>query len=1279
MKILIHSLTVAGLLCGSHAFAQFIIPDGTTVNVPPGAPGTNLANGETVTVGGEVIGSANNSAITGAGNNTVTVESTGILTGMGGNSSGVLFNGDGTINNAGTISANTGGANTGNGMRIFGSATVTNSGTIMTNTGGGDSAAGININGNGTMVTNTGIIITDAGGGNNGVSININNAAGGPAMVINDGTLDSTAGRFARGVAINSNGGTVVNNGDITTNVGALGGNNGGEGILIFGNSSSATNNGTINANGTGSVNVNGMSISGVNASLTNNGTITTMGGGGDNASGLYIFGGGNVTNTGMVTADGQGGADAHAIFVQGSAGTVNNSGTLTSVEHNGVQVDANVSTFMNSGDITGNLDGVRIGGNVTGNFSSTGGSIDGQNGFGVLVISTVGGEVTLQNTMLNGGTFGFQSGQVNGGITLQDSEVTSANTGIFITGPVDGPVLIQDSTVTSGANGFFATSVGDTVDINNSTFTTTNTAVFLGTSLGGDPIGDINVVNSTLMVTSSGDGLFVNNADGIEVNITNSMISGTNIGLNLGADFTGDTVIDANSTVSGDVIGAANTTIYTGSFTNNGMVTSSGGDGVFFQDFTGDFLNIGTITGNGATGATFNGMVGGEIANTGSVTGANTGIFVDNITGLIANTGTVTGTGDVGIALNSGSAAMFNSGTISGGTNGIRRNTAGNVSLTNSGGTIMAGTDAAVDFGGVAGDDSIFDVGGTMLNMAAGTPAIRMGQGMDAVVLIGSTVNNGDGTGIALAMGSDNDTLTISGFACVNATMNGNDGTDTLNLTLLGLTAADVASINMQLGINPGDPLPGTGAFTLPDGGKTYDWANFETVNFNPVNLAEIPGLTPNQRAIAGALNPAFTSAATGADMHEVLTQITFIGPGGLPSILNQLSPQPFAEMARNVGVNQNTYLYRQLDRRFDTDFDGDPVGTLTSGIDTSGFELIDPDQNVTIQRYSRRLASLGLGSGFLSDVPGAAWGGLDMGYDAKKMIEVPMDDPRRFGLWLAGQGILADVDQADGDLSDVHYDTAAVTIGLDYKVTREITVGALFNWGYTDAPLDGVGSRFELDTYQGGGYVAYNSADDGWYAHGYAIGGASKYDQSRRISFGTINRTANSSPEGWQFNTGAKGGYMFNLDRSGTWTAGPSLGLLYTHVDVDSYTETGAGSLNLNVGQQDADSLRSALGGKIQGRWQVSRDIAIAPTITAEWLHEFLDDSQGINGAFSDPGPGSFIVQTTDPERDYGLVGLGVDVHIGEAWSAFVSYDALFSDDYLGHSIGGGARVEF
>lgn len=1285
-------------------------------------------------------------AILGDGNNVADIQDGGNVSSNSlGGSPAIQFNGGGTVNVSGTVTTNSFGGSGGIFFNnsVAGVVNISETGQISTNAIGG--SPGIFSDGQVTVVVD-GSILTSAAAASAGISAGDNSQV----TVGQNGVID-TSGPLSPGISLGNNAMVEVNGALFTNGTSVTVGENSnvtigstgslspsGTGVLVQ-EGSTATNNGIISATGlfgSGMAGFEGGSGE-PNVNLTNNGTIAV---GGTFASGLFSGDMSTGRNTGLI--DLQGATSLNGITL-GDDSMAWNSGTIVNDSDkggagtsNGINVGEN-STAENSGTIT----------------------INGTNGRGVnagdgsMVSNTDTGTINVNG---NGSLADLGAGLAAGANSTADNagwiNVNGTDAvGIYLVG--DGSTATNDGTINHTVNntGGIAT-MGDNITVNNNgtvsgTGNNSNTAVSftgsggilnntgtLGTTGNGAPtvlsIQDITVNNDGGTIAADGNNtdailtaggtvnneggmISSNNQAGVEattnaLNVTNTdggTISGRR-GVRMAA---GGDVMNTDSTIEGtqraiDKFGDGNISVHN----TNGMIVSQTGPAIRFNGSAGNDMIVndqgqiysmagrGIATGDGDDSVT---NTSGNIFSNGDASAIVMGAGNDTLWNTSGNI--YTSGNDDAVTTGGGNDTVTNDFGMIYSTSGRALVTAaGDDMVTNDQGQIYSmGMYQAVSLGG--GNDTLTDDEGTFWN-AGGTHVIGTGGGDDTVNFTLTTVTRTGGaiTDDAVQLNGGADTLNIFGAADINGTMNGNGGADDLCMELFGVSAQQVVAALTEgtAVINPDGTVTLSETGTLDFGGRVYRWASFDgSAIVKTVTLQDLPGLTPNQQAIGAALGPAFQGNPSD-DLEFVLMEILDDGLNNFGNIANQLSPQSLSEAFRRTGINNATFLNRQMDGRMDSLFtDGFESGNTTSWttssldtihLDASSFVLLDPTQNRNFQNWDRRLASLGVASGVVSDVPGAAFGGLDLAntdydpkamYDGKKMIEAPLADPRRFGIWLAGQGILADVDQADGDVEDFNYDTASVTLGVDYRVNREVVLGVLFNWGNTDAALDGNGSRQEVNTYSGGLYAGWQSQDDGWFANGFVIGGASEYNQSRRIAFAAVNRTAYSDPEGWQLTTGVNSGYLFNLNRSGTWQFGPVWGLQYTHLEMDSFTETGAGSLNLNVGQQDIDSLRSALGMKLKGRWQVSQNVALEPVLTAQWLHEFLDDSTGVTGAFSDPAAGSFIVNTQNPDREFGLVGLTLNALIGEQWSAFLAYDAQFSEQYLGHGISGGARFEF
>ena len=224
---------------------------------------------------------------------------------------------------------------------------------------------------------------------------------------------------------------------------------------------------------------------------------------------------------------------------------------------------------------------------------------------------------------------------------------------------------------------------------------------------------------------------------------------------------------------------------------------------------------------------------------------------------------------------------------------------------------------------------------------------------------------------------------------------------------------------------------------------------------------------------------------------------------------------------------------------------------------------------------------------------------------------------------------------------------------------------MGLTFGFGHTDATLDTLGSTATIDTYSPGIYASY--ADKGWYANALASYGFSSYTEDRTVAIGGFNAATHGAPSGDQIIGNLDGGYDFHF---GGLTIGPTAGLEYAHLDVNGFSENGGGDADLNVSRDERDSLRS----------RHERGIAITPHFDASWLHEFLDQSRGVNDQFNTLAVGSFNVRTSDASRDSALVDLGVNADINQTVTVFSDYTVQAGqENYFGQSVQAGVKVKF
>ena len=267
------------------------------------------------------------------------------------------------------------------------------------------------------------------------------------------------------------------------------------------------------------------------------------------------------------------------------------------------------------------------------------------------------------------------------------------------------------------------------------------------------------------------------------------------------------------------------------GTVTNDGAISSSGADGVQFQELSnGTAASVGTVT-NGSsmdsaatiisTSTTGVGVAsqGGTITNSGTIEGGEYGVETNTNAGQVVNTGTISATDPAG-TLTDGSLTIGVSMTAGGNiTNGPSNGTVagsatisavdigvdvlnGSSSITNSG--TISGTYgiAFTGNGVVAATGTVDDYGAITSTAGANGTAILFGTGAEKLILeqgfaitgqvIGGSATSSDTTTIEVATGT---TGTFSGVGSGSGSVINGDGSSTNGFAFSNVQTIDIDS----------------------------------------------------------------------------------------------------------------------------------------------------------------------------------------------------------------------------------------------------------------------------------------------------------------------------------------------------------------------------------------------------------------------------------------------------------------------------------------------------
>ena len=319
-----------------------------------------------------------------------------------------------------------------------------------------------------------------------------------------------------------------------------------------------------------------------------------------------------------------------------------------------------------------------------------------------------------------------------------------------------------------------------------------------------------------------------------------------------------------------------------------------------------------------------------------------------------------------------------------------------------------------------------------------------------------------------------------------------------------------------------------------------------------------------------------------------------------------------------------------------------------------TTGIELNQNEGQLLFQQLSARHFSQRQVSANVVPFP------FQTGKSAKNVIaagaarstEVGDKDEYRWNSWILGSGMFS-----SGGMSlngDQHFETGTVLAGLDYAVNEHFAVG-LFT-GYQEGWSDfDHGGNLDMKSVRFGIYAAANWG--GWYANTAVGGGSTDYSVNRAIQWATLDRSVRSDPHGNEFFAMFGTGYDFY---AGNFTFGPSASVQYSRIKLDSFVEHGAGVLDLRVGDAEAESLRTYLGGRVAYNMKVSDRVMLVPEMRLFWQHEYMNGGTQLNAAFDGGrGPGFGYQMNGIRQRDALYAGLGIGMHFGERFTTSLYYN--------------------
>ena len=264
--------------------------------------------------------------------------------------------------------------------------------------------------------------------------------------------------------------------------------------------------------------------------------------------------------------------------------------------------------------------------------------------------------------------------------------------------------------------------------------------------------------------------------------------------------------------------------------------------------------------------------------------------------------------------------------------------------------------------------------------------------------------------------------------------------------------------------------------------------------------------------------------------------------------------------------------------------------------------------------------------------------------------------------GVWTAGAVDWGRRD-AQGQL-DYRFSTSGVSAGVDMAVSDRWVAGVGLGYGHDRTKVGDNGTLSEADSYVGALYGSWRATDD-LIVDGVLGYGSLAFDSRRWSS------DAGEFAFGERSGSVLFGSASVALERSAaglSWA--PYARVQFGKVDLDGFTENGAGVFALKYDAMTVDSLATALGASFD--WNLQRRSGLlTPNLRVEWRHEFESaDDQTVSYADWLASP-DYMVGLEHWARDSLSLSLGVQWQAVSGWSYGADYNGQAGSDLISHGL--------
>ncbi|HIC47591.1 MAG TPA: autotransporter domain-containing protein [Methylophaga aminisulfidivorans] len=261
---------------------------------------------------------------------------------------------------------------------------------------------------------------------------------------------------------------------------------------------------------------------------------------------------------------------------------------------------------------------------------------------------------------------------------------------------------------------------------------------------------------------------------------------------------------------------------------------------------------------------------------------------------------------------------------------------------------------------------------------------------------------------------------------------------------------------------------------------------------------------------------------------------------------------------------------------------------------------------------------------------------------------------------MWLKPVGSWTRQQERNG-VSGYDADSYGFVVGMDGDVSQSSRLGLALSYMNTRVDGNGMssGNKADIDAYQ---LIAYGSHDLSQFENvelnWQADVGMNKNDSKRQISF--IGRTAEAVYDSYTAHVGVGIGKRFELNDSSTVM--PSLRADYAYIRDESYTEKGAGAINLDVDSVHSDEfilmVQTDIDHQLNDKTTLLANIGVG--------YDVINDDTSLTASYTGGGT-AFTTDGIDPSPWLARAGVGATVNLNDYTDITAQYDVEGREDFL------------